>query len=565
MPINPLYDPLSEQMMPAQRFLNRNDVGQQPQPTDPFVMGLLQRAMAPQADWRMQATEQPAPSASPYIPSGLSDADIGAVRRAQRPEQRILGSLGSQSSMAPNGPLPEVPATRPYETPRPNIQGFAGMGDWNEVPMIGAQNPVEDWQQADWQQEEPQPAPVEAPAPAQQAPMAQPPAPAPQPQQPQLPPQFEQTTLAKRATGAGWDPRRLYAALAQFSGEFGNLRGKPTPSGAPAYYEQMIGEEQKQRENDLKLEEMERRYAPKPPNPIDALKMEMIIAQRDALKDKTKVNQELNDPKSPRSIAAQQAWQRLMQFQSKDKNIQVDPNVPAADIFRWIAPTQLGIQQVQAPGMVQQKQDFAAAEAEKNRAAAAAKQKASADAALALEAARQGGRKELVEAKKTGGDGAQIAPPGWRQTQKVALRPKEEESVRSLPTDADLIINQAKELIGLIKKNGSYENPRISVDGAKMASLSTALQLKEKGPEFSALGVLTGPDLELLQRMIPDTTDPVNALQKDQAVAKLEAYIQRLEDKIKARMGSWGFEREGTAQAPTSKKPIKSIKDLMGQ
>lgn len=250
MPINPLYEPLAEQLMPAQRWLDSRDAVQDEQ-TNALASGMFQRAMQP--PWQMVpsspqpqvAPEAPIPSASPYIPTGLSQADIGAVqaaRRSQRPEQRILGTLGGVEGTS-GGELPAVDPARDYEPPQRDISGFGGLGNWDEVPMgnqtVGASSPTES---------------VEPPQ-GEETIIAE--------AEGELSPQQAQTTFARTAQERGWDPRRLIAAMAQMSGDIGNIRGKPTPSSAPAYYQQMIGEEQQQRENDMKLEEMRMRYAPK--------------------------------------------------------------------------------------------------------------------------------------------------------------------------------------------------------------------------------------------------------------------------------------------------------------
>lgn len=554
MPINPLYYPLSEQLMPAQRWLDTRDM-RQTEDIEGMSRGMLQRAMQPpwQAvpqQWQMVPSQQQAPQDT--LPM-MSQEEISSLIQQPRPEQRILGTLGGMEGPS-GGELPAVESAPDYQPPQRDISGFGGLGNWEEVPMGPVPRDPAMYAQSQPRTLQEEDLPPEGKVSFEN--LERPKSSLMEPQGPILDDRMAQTTLAKRASGMGWDPRRFIAAMAQMSGEVGNIRGKPIASTAPAYYEQMIGEEQKQRENDMKMEEMARRYAPKPADPMDEIKRELVKYQIEALRNKTQVDAELNDPNSERSVAFRGGWERLMRKQGFDK-FQAAPTISGADVLKWLTATQMGINQTQVPGRLVSQQTFEAGEAEKGRtfkAEEAAKDRA---AAMARTQAQQAGamqRQAMKPAPKaavpvpSGPQQPEVLVPGWKRVQNVPVRETELSKAREIVAQIPPIENEIKELQKYISKYGAYEMEQTEA-GNRMKSLATSIQLKLKSDAFFQLGVLAGPDMQILVSQIPDTTDRANALKSDQAVVKqLGDVLNRLKSGVRSRMATLGFEQEGANQ-----------------
>lgn len=347
MPINPLYEFVDENLAPAEAFLqywrNRDQSQPQGQAMQPTTGS---RGILEQPAYSLQAN-QPQMGAAPSVPS--------LPRR--NPAQSAIRGVNSMSPMG-GEQLPEM-QFNDYQEPQRNIEGLGGLGQWDELPMGGAEMP-----------EAPTPPPnilgadpgmyeeveprrldeVNLPmteTKGRQQPLTtlmEPSGPIEEPQQPAVDPRLAQTTLGRQAATQGWDPRRMYAALAEFAGGVGNIRGKPTPSTSGKYYTQMYGEEQAQRENDQKMREMEVRFAPKPEKPIDAIAQLLKKAQFESISAKTQVDKELADPNSTRSVAARDALTRYMRWQGAEK-FQADPNISAMEVFKSMTALQYGVGQ----------------------------------------------------------------------------------------------------------------------------------------------------------------------------------------------------------------------------
>jgi hypothetical protein len=357
-----------------------------------------------------------------------------------------------------------------------------------------------------------------------------------------LPDRFEQTTMAQKARESGWDPRALMAAMAQFSGEFGNLYGKATPSSAQPYYEQMMDSEQKAQaaaqasrekslDRDMREREFQARYAPKPVSADMALKYEMVKNQSEALKNKMRVEQELNDPMSERSKSLKQAYEAAT-------GQKLPEGVAGSDVYRIMPITARGIE-------AQKGREFQAEQGVLNRQAAAQRQGATL-------AARQGG----AASKQTGTSpmpaGPIIQVPGWQKTANVPIRDMELSQFRARTAKVPSVIRKIEKLKSLIQKYGPVENT-VGGAGQSMSSLANDIKLDLKGPEFKALGVLAGPDMAILEALVPNTEPELNLkfLRSAESVnANLESLKERLESDLDDAGRSSGFSREQQQQQP---------------
>ena len=271
--------------------------------------------------------------------------------------QRELGNAQEQMNVMEQarprlnmGPAPMPPAPRPQAPmPRPQMsQPMPAAPQGGIVPPVQIEN------------QPPQSLPV---AQREQLPQAE----FSISQEPQLPPQAMQTTMAKKIQEGGYDPRLMYAAMAQFAGEFGNLNGRPTSSSAPQFLEAQLALEKQQKDQAfrqqqaeesqrLRQQEMELRYAPKPEDANAKLKYEMIKNQSDAIKSKAQVEQELNDPNSSRTRALKQAYQQATGQTLPD-------GISGKDVYQIMPMTTRGIES-------QKSREFQAQQGALNRAAA---------------------------------------------------------------------------------------------------------------------------------------------------------------------------------------------------
>jgi hypothetical protein len=439
--------------------------------------------------------------------------NMGQAPVAPRPRVPMQQIRDAQLPMSPNGPAPELQSPVPPESK--SVQGLGGMARQEEVPMTMPGAAGEQLRA---------PTPQSLPyTPTEQLPRAE----------MTLPDRFEQTTMAQKARESGWDPRALMAAMAQFSGEFGNLYGKATPSSAQPYYEQMMDSErkaqaaaQKAREaaldRDMREREFQARYAPKPVSSDMALKYEMIKNQSEALKNKMRVEQELNDPMSERSKSLKQAYEAAT-------GQKLPEGVAGSDVYRIMPITTRSIE-------AQKGREFQAVQGALNRQAAAQRQGATL-------ASRQGGAAPMPGEPVT-----QV--PGWQKVENVPVEKTELQQFRRRTAAVPRVVQKIKQLKELIGKYGPYEN-EYSAAGQQMMSLANDIKLDLKGPEFKALGVLAGPDMAILEALVPDTSSLKNMAKSSSAVnASLDSLAKRLEEDLDASGTSIGFSRGQQQQQP---------------
>lgn len=545
MPINPLYqfiEPGAADIDDRNKVLNflQQDAQRTGMPLNyQRELGAAQEQMNVLDQARPRLNMGPAPRAMPPRP------------RPQVPMQQIRGA------QLPMSPMGEAPDLQSPVAPEPkDIQGFGGLASQQEVPMGMPAN-------VGGKIEVPPPASI-ANQPIEQLPSAS------VTMERQVPDRFAQTTMAQMGQKAGWDPRALYAAMAQFSGEFGNLYGKATPSSAQPYYEQMMDAEQKaqaaaQKAREAALDrsqrerEMEMRYSPKTIGPEAELKMELVRVQTDALKNKLRVDQEMNDPDSERSKALKFGLEKYVQKTMNMPQFKAHPNLTGADVYKWLGSMQFAAgqqnlmtrEQLRAIGSAESKaadQRWREQEAKKQRDFQAEQN------ALNREAAQQR-QQTAIEARpakpgETGAPADQVLIPGYVRTQNVPVRDPELSKARTVVGQVKPMEDDITQLQALIKQYGSFENP-YSEAGRRMQSLARAIQLKLKSEAFLQLGVLAGPDLALLETQIPDTGSIKNMGQADAFIKQLEDVKRRLRGGVDEQMRMIGFEREGKTTSQT--------------
>lgn len=131
---------------------------------------------------------------------------------------------------------------------------------------------------------------------------------------------------------------------------------------------------------------------------------------------------------------------------------------------------------------------------------------------------------------------------------------KETESIRKAQAGTRTIQQTVGEIEALFKTYGTEALPTAA--RARMSSLTTDLLMSMKGDAMYQLGVLSGPDLEILQRVAPDpTTSKANVLDflgGDQTLVKLQTLSSQVGRRFENSARSLGYRRAGTPTTATT-------------
>jgi hypothetical protein len=302
------------------------------------------------------------------------------------------------------------------------------------------------------------------------------------PQEPALPQGFENTEIAKRGQAMGMDPRQILVALAEFSAGMGNIKGKPQQSTARSFYEMQKKYEQQNRQNAMGDLQMAQRAMPKPIEPIDPVTQQYKQMQIDYLKSK----------------------------------MQPKP-VPEVDTL---------------------KRDLTQAQIDLTR--ARQRQLEPTDAQLPQQRETQARNEgERIQLKNV----PSVSVAGFEKVADVGARPLDLEKFRNSATTFKTLIDKIDRYKSMIDKYGAFENP-YSNAGAEMQSLARQIQLDAKNQDFFALGVLAGPDLDLLESVIPTSSKLSNILMPaSSAKAQIDSFKNNLENKLTDKAASLGFRR----------------------
>lgn len=180
------------------------------------------------------------------------------------------------------------------------------------------------------------------------------------------------------------------------------------------------------------------------------------------------------------------------------------------------------------------------AQAEENRDRRQAEALASAERRAQMTAERISGMNEFKQGEKL----AQLEVPGYEMTGTVKPTVDEAKDLRKAKATAQQLSGKLQELRDLVDKYGSFEYG--GEGGAKMSSLATEIQLLAKSPEIYQLGVLTGPDMTLLEKITasPDSLDSLFTRDSTRK-AQLGAQAKSVQDKLNSVAESRGYKQTG--------------------
>lgn len=155
----------------------------------------------------------------------------------------------------------------------------------------------------------------------------------------------------------------------------------------------------------------------------------------------------------------------------------------------------------------------------------------------------------------------QLAVPGFERTGEVLPKAEEAVKFRKATATADNLSTKLNRMRDLVKDKGSFEYGGNA--GQEMEALATEIQLLGKSPELYELGVLTGPDLSLLQKITADPTSLSSMFTRDGTrLQQIDSQLGSIKQKLDSTSKSLGYRRAGGAEsqkAPVSQEDQQAV------
>lgn len=157
--------------------------------------------------------------------------------------------------------------------------------------------------------------------------------------------------------------------------------------------------------------------------------------------------------------------------------------------------------------------------------------------------------KHRVENEKKADKELRLAVPGYERTGEVLPKDEEAMKLRSATASGGELVSKLREMKALVEKYGSYESG--GKGGAKMKGLARDIQLLSKGPELYQLGVLAGPDMEILDDVISNPSSWDSMFTRDSTrQSQIDTQLNSLETKLAAKAKSLGYKPQAVAPKP---------------
>lgn len=142
----------------------------------------------------------------------------------------------------------------------------------------------------------------------------------------------------------------------------------------------------------------------------------------------------------------------------------------------------------------------------------------------------------------------QLAVPGFERTGEVLPKAEEAAKLRGAVASANELTSKLGRLKDLVNQYGSFEYG--GEGGQEMESLATEIQLLAKNQDMYNLGVLTGPDLNLLQKLTADPASLTSLLTRDKTRLKqIDTQLQSIAGKLNTKAQSLGYRKAGAPQS----------------
>lgn len=177
------------------------------------------------------------------------------------------------------------------------------------------------------------------------------------------------------------------------------------------------------------------------------------------------------------------------------------------------------------------------------------------------------GQKEDAKAEKRSDRELQLAVPGYERTGEVLPKPEEAQKLRKATASAEQLqskLKRLRELVGGVNgKGGAGAFEYGGKEGQEMETLATEIQLLSKGEDMYQLGVLTGPDMSLLQKITADPSS-VNSFftREGTRLKQIDTQIKSIQDKLGSVTKASGYKpKAGNTPKPTSGPEVGMVED----
>jgi hypothetical protein len=149
--------------------------------------------------------------------------------------------------------------------------------------------------------------------------------------------------------------------------------------------------------------------------------------------------------------------------------------------------------------------------------------------------------------------------PGW--TLMPGFRPENPDKLKTDVSILNTLDEQFDELVGLVKKYGAYE--AFGKGYAQMKNLAVNLQLLHK--DVFGLGAITGPDMEIINRIADDPSDWKSVFTKNSTmIEQLSMGKKTLDNRMSNKLKAFGFKKnvEIDKKEPSDKGERKAFKGV---
>jgi hypothetical protein len=154
----------------------------------------------------------------------------------------------------------------------------------------------------------------------------------------------------------------------------------------------------------------------------------------------------------------------------------------------------------------------------------------------------------------------QLVVPNFERTSEVLPTVQEAQKLREAASDAEELTKKLERVRDIVKQQGSFELG--GELGTEMKSLATEIQLLAKSKSMYDLGVLTGPDLGLLQSITADPESLDSLFTRDKTrIKQIETQLKSVKDKLGSATKARGYKPvEKQNEPPTREQMIKELK-----
>lgn len=160
--------------------------------------------------------------------------------------------------------------------------------------------------------------------------------------------------------------------------------------------------------------------------------------------------------------------------------------------------------------------------------------------------ARNEARQEKLASKES-----EMNIPGYTRSPEIKPQGTEVKALRSAVTASKSLFDNIDKMKDLVDKYGSFEAG--GVGGAEMKSLARDIQLSAKNEDLYKLGVLTGPDLRLLEDIIANPSSLESLFTRDKTrQSELDTFKNSIATRLKAASETLGYKpvQKQTEQTP---------------